>query len=292
VTIVVPFPPGGGADATARVIGQRLSEGLKVPVVVRNSPGGSTQIATNQVVRATPDGYTLLLAANSLVNNVHLFPKLPYDASRDLRPVISLVDVPIFLAVGPKVTATTTRDFIAMAKKKSGELNFGSAGIGSAPHLVSEWFKSNAGFEATHIPFQGSGPQIVALASGQVDFSFENLAGLLPQLRANRVRLLAVASSKRFPGLPNVPTVKESGLPDQDLSSWFLLMAPAATPDHIVKVLNEQINLVLQQPELRRRLISQGMVPVGGTPQAVVDRLPQESGKWGQIINAAKVKAE
>jgi len=290
ITIVVPFAAGGASDITARLVGQELGAALGTSVVVDNKPGANTQIGTAFVARAPADGHTLLLGTTSLINNVHFYPSMPYDASRALTPVIGLVDVPAFLLVGPKVKAGGVRDFVAMAKKSDGRLNYASAGAGSSLHLATEWFKSNVGFEATHIPQRGSGPAVTSVASGETDFSFENLGPARPQMDAGRVRILAIAGPKRFPGLPNVPTLQESGLPGTDLSSWFVLMAPAGTPRPVIDTINREVNKALAKPEIRDRLFKLGLIPLGGTPEQLAERMQQDSGKWGLVIRQAHIK--
>lgn len=288
VTIVVPFAAGGATDITARVLAEKLSDSLKQAVIVENKAGANSQIGTGHVVNAKPDGYTLLLGTSSLINNPHFY-KTPYDASRDLRPVAGVVDVPVFLAVGPKSTARDAREFIAAAKAANGAMNYSSAGAGSTLHLASEWLKSNAGFNANHIPLRGSGPAVAALAQGEVDFSMENYGPALPHMQSKRVRLLAIGGPARFPNLPDIPTFKEAGLPDSDLSSWFVLMAPAATPDSVVATLNEKVNQILQMPDVRQRLQGLGLAPLGGTAEAMAARMKEDAAKWGTVIRTAKV---
>jgi tripartite-type tricarboxylate transporter receptor subunit TctC len=292
ITIVVPFAAGGASDITARLIGQELAATLGTSVVVDNKPGANTQIGTTLVTRAPADGHTLLLGTTSLINNVHFYPNMPYEASRALVPVVGIVDVPAFLLVGPKVKAANTREFIAMAKKSDGKLNYASAGAGSTLHLATEWFKSNVGFKAQHIPQRGSGPAVTSVASGETDFSFENLGPARPQMDAGRVRILAIAGPKRFPELPDVPTLAEAGLPATDLSSWFVLMAPTGTPRPVVDTLNREVNKALAKPEIRERLLKLGLIPLGGTPEQLASRMQQDSGKWGLVIRQANIRID
>ena len=292
ITIVVPFAAGGASDITARLIGQELSNNLHTPVVVDNKPGANSQIGTGFVVRAAPDGYTLLMGTTSLINNVHFYPQMPYDAARSLAPVVGVVDVPAFLLVGEKYKDKSAKDFIAMAAKSGTGLNYASAGAGSTLHLAAEWFKSVVGFQAQHVPLKGSGPAVTSVAAGETDFSFENLGPAQPQIDAGRVRVLAIAAPKRFPTLPNVPTLKEAGLPDVDLSSWFVLMTPTGTPPVVVQTLNQEVNKALAKPEIRNRLIKLGLVPLGGTTEQLAARMQQDSGKWGSIIRAANIKLD
>jgi tripartite-type tricarboxylate transporter receptor subunit TctC len=291
VTLVVPFSAGGGTDIVARLIAERLREPLKGNVIVENRPGASAQIGNRHVIESPPDGHTLLVGTTSLINGPALFPRLPYDAEKQLRPVVSLADLPIFLAVSAKHDVKTVREFINMAKK-SNNLNYASAGPGTTLHMSSEWLKLNGGFQATHIPFKGSGQAVVALGAGQVDFSMENLGPVLPMVQQNRVRLLAVASHQRHPHVPDVPTLGQSGLPDVNLATWIFLMAPAATPDAVVTLLNKTVNQILARPEMKAKLLEQGFIGTGGTIEELQKRMKDEAALWGKVIKAANIKVE
>jgi tripartite-type tricarboxylate transporter receptor subunit TctC len=291
VTLVVPFAAGGGTDIVARLVAERLREPLKANVIVENRPGASAQIGNRYVIESAPDGHTLLVGTTSLINGPALFPKLPYDAEKQLRPVVSLADLPIFLSVSTKHGVKTVREFIDMAKK-SGNLNFASAGPGTTLHMSSEWLKLNGGFQATHIPFKGSSGAVVALAGGQVDFSMENLGPVLPMVQQNRVRLLAVASHQRHPQVPDVPTLGQSGLPDVNLATWIFLMAPAATPDSVVTLLNKTVNEILARPEMKEKLLEQGFIGTGGSIEEMQKRMKSEAQLWGTVIKAAKITVE
>jgi tripartite-type tricarboxylate transporter receptor subunit TctC len=289
ITIVVPFAPGGATDITARVLAERLTEALKQQVIVENKAGANSQIGTGYVAGAKADGSVLLLGTSSLINNPHFYTRMPYDAARDLRPVVGVVDVPVFLAVGPKVSARDAKEFVTQAKAANGSLNYSSAGAGSTLHLASEWLKKNAGFSANHIPHKGSGPAVAALAQGEVDFSMENYGPALPHMQSKRVRLLAIGARERFAGLPDIPTFKEAGLPDADLASWFVLMAPTGTPDSVVNLLNEKVNVILQNAEVKQRLVKLGLSPLGGSADAMRERMKADSEKWGEVIRSAKI---
>lgn len=291
VTLVVPFGAGGGTDIVARLVAERLREPLKGNVIVENRPGASAQIGNRYVIESTPDGHTLLVGTTSLINGPALFPKLPYDAEKQLRPVVSLADLPIFLAVSTKHNVKTVREFIDMAKK-SGNLNFASAGPGTTLHMSSEWLKLNGGFQATHIPFKGSSGAVVALGGAQVDFSMENLGPVQPMVQQNRVRLLAVASHQRHPHVPDVPTLGQSGLPDVNLATWIFLMAPAATPDAVVTLLNKTVNQILARPDMKEKLLEQGFIGTGGTIEEMQQRMKAEAALWGAVIKAANIKVE
>jgi tripartite-type tricarboxylate transporter receptor subunit TctC len=291
VTLVVPFSAGGGTDIVARLIADRLREPLKANVLVENRPGASAQIGNRYVIESAPDGHTLLVGTTSLINGPALFPKLPYDAMKQLRPVVSLADLPIFLSVSTKHSAKTVREFIDMAKKST-NLNYASAGPGTTLHMSAEWLKLNGGFQATHIPYKGSGQSVVALGAGQVDFSMENLGPVLPMVQSNRVRLLAVASHARHPHVPDVPTLGQSGLPDVNLATWIFLMAPAATPDAVVTLLNRNINQILARSDMKEKLLEQGFVGTGGTIEEMQQRMKNEAVLWGTVIKSANITVE
>jgi tripartite-type tricarboxylate transporter receptor subunit TctC len=292
VTLVVAFPAGGGTDIVARLVAERLREPLKVNVLVENRPGASTQIGNRYVIDSAPDGHTLLVGTTSLINGPALFPKLPYDAAKQLRPVISLADLPIFLSISTqKHSAKTLKEFVEVAKKTP-NMNYGSAGPGTTLHMSAEWFKANTGVQAVHIPFKGSGPEVVALAGGQVDFAMENLGAVQPMVQAGRVRLLGVASHARHPHVPDVPTFKEAGLPDVNLATWIFLMAPAATPDAVVSLLNRTINNILKMPDTREKLLQQGFVQAGGSVEELAQRMRDEAVLWGTVIKNADIRID
>jgi len=292
VTLVVPFSAGGGTDIVARLVAERLRQPLKVNVLVENKPGASAQIGNRYVIDSAPDGYTLLVGTTSLINGPALFPKLPYDAAKQLRPVISLADLPIFLSISTqKHSAKTLKEFVEVAKKTP-NMNYGSAGPGTTLHMSAEWFKANTGVQAVHIPFKGSGPEVVALAGGQVDFAMENLGAVQPMVQAGRVRLLGVASPARHPQVPDVPTFREAGLPDVNLATWIFLMAPAATPDAVVALLNRTINDILKMPDTREKLLQQGFVQTGGSVEEMAQRMKDEAVLWGTVIKNADIRID
>jgi tripartite-type tricarboxylate transporter receptor subunit TctC len=293
VSLVVPFPAGGGTDIVARLVAQKLSEALKGNVVVDNRPGASAQIGTKYVVDAAPDGHTLLIGTTSLVNGPALFgSKLPYDHNKQLRPVISLADLAIFLSVNAqKFSARTLKEFVEQAKKTP-NLNMGSAGAGTTLHMSGEWFKLATGLQSLHVPFKGSGPEVVALAGGEVDWAMENLGAVLPMVQVSRVRLLAVASPSRHPQAPDVPTFKEAGLPDVNLSTWVFLMAPAGTPDAVVAQLNRTLREILRTRDMQDKLLQQGFVQSGGTVEELAARMKAETELWGKVIRDANIKID
>ena len=293
VSLVVPFPAGGGTDIVARLVAQKLSESLKGNVVVDNRPGASAQIGTKYVVDAAPDGHTLLIGTTSLVNGPALFGnKLPYDHNKQLRPVISLADLAIFLSVNAqKFSARTVKEFVEQAKKMP-NLNMGSAGAGTTLHMSGEWFKLATGLQSLHVPFKGSAPEVVALAGGEIDWAMENYGAVLPMVQTGRVRVLTVASPSRHPQAPDVPTFKEAGLPDVNLSTWIFLMAPAGTPDAVVAQLNRTLREMLRTQDMQDKLLQQGFVQSGGTVAELAARMKAETDLWGKVIREANIKID
>lgn len=292
ITIVVPFAPGGASDITARLIAEQLSDGLDVPVIVDNRSGANSQIGTMAVAQAKPDGYTLLMGTTSLINNPLLYKDLPYDADTDLRPVAGVVDVPAFLMVGSSLGVDSAEEFIEMATKEGTTLNYGSAGAGSTLHLAVEHLKMAEGIDALHIPYKGSGPASLGVASGEVDFSMENYGPALGHIKGERTKVLALAAPERFPNLPDVPTFAEVGLDDTDLSSWFGLFAPSETPDDIVELLNSLVNEALEEESVQKRIFDMGLVPLGGSPDDMQARMESDKDLWGTIISTANVSVE
>jgi tripartite-type tricarboxylate transporter receptor subunit TctC len=293
ISLVVPFAAGGGTDIVARLLAQRLSESLKANVIVENKPGASAQIGNKYVVDAAPDGYTLLVGTTSLVNGPALFgAKLPYDHTKQLRPVISLADLPIVLAISTqKWQAKTVKEFVEAAKKTP-NLNMGSAGAGTTLHMSGEWFKQATGVQAQAIHYKGSGQSVPALAGGQVDFNMENPGPALPMVQQGRVRFLAVASHTRHPQFPELPTFKEAGLPDVNLATWIFLMAPAATPDAIVATLNRTIQEILATKDMQDKLLQQGFLQSGGSVEQHAARMKVETDLWGKVIRDANIKVD
>lgn len=292
ITIIVPFAAGGASDITARLVGKHLSSELDVPVVVENRAGANSQIGTMAVAHSKADGYTVLLGTTSLINNPLLYSNLPYDAERDLRPVAGVADVPAFLMVASQFEAKDAVEFFDYARKSDNGLNYASAGAGSTLHLATEHLKLAEDFDAVHIPYKGSGPAVVGLASGEVDFSMENYGPALPHLKSERVRVLAIAASERFPALPDVPTLGELGLTDTDLSSWFGMFVNSETPDEIVNALNKAVNSVLSMPEVQDHLTALGLVPISGSPEDMAARMKDDADIWRTVIRTANVTVE
>jgi tripartite-type tricarboxylate transporter receptor subunit TctC len=292
IRIVVPYPPGGGADILARAVGQKLTEAWGQQLVVDNRPGGGANIGAELAARATPDGYTLFQAALAHSVNVSLYSKLHYDVVRDFAPVIFVATVPGVLVVHPSVAAQTTREFIEYAKTRPGQLNYASTGSGGPQHLGMELFKVLSGVELTHIPYKGAAPALTDLVSGQAHSMLGNMISTLPHIRSGKLRALAVTSAKRSQAVPDLPTIAESGVPGFESGSWFGIMAPAGTPRAIIDKVNAEVNRILALPEMGKRLGASGAVLTGGSAETFAGFLRAEIDKWAKVVKFAKMRVE
>ena len=291
VRIIVGFPPGGGADITARLIGQCLSERLGQQFIIDNRPGAATNIATEAVVRAAADGYTLLLVHSSNAMNATLYEKLNFNFIRDIAPAASIIVVPNVMVVHPSVPAKTVPEFIAYAKANPGKINFASGGIGGPSHLAGELFKAMAGVNLVHVPYRGGGPAINDLLGGQVQVYFASTPASIEYIKAGTLRALAVASATRSETLPDIPTVGEF-VPGYEAPTWYGLGAPKNTPAEIVEKLNKEINAGLADPKLRARLADLGGDVLALSPADFGKLIAEETEKWAKVIRSANIKAE
>lgn len=290
--LVVPFPPGAGTDMFARVLALKLSESLGQPVMVDNRPGGGAIIGTDIVAKSPPDGYTLLLSTTSHAINPSVYSKLPYDTLRDFATVTQVATVPTVLVVHSSLPVTTAQDLVAFARSRPGELNVGSAGSGTVFHLAAELFKSMAGIDMVHVPFKGGAAALVALLGNQVNVLFETSLTVGPQVKAGKLRPLAVGSLKRSRAMPELPTLAESGFPGFSAENWYGVYVPAGTPREIVKRLNHDIVNALSQPDVRERFESQGAELIGNTPEQHEEFLKVEMAKWARIAGLANAHAD
>lgn len=292
IRLVVPFAPGGGSDITARVVAQKLGEALGQPVVVDNRPGAGGNLGTDQVAKAPPDGYTLVLGVIGPISiNVSLFSNLPYDPERDLAPITKAVSVTNILVVNPKLNVRTVAELIALAKSRPDTMNFASGGAGTAGHLAGELFKSMAGVKITHIPYKGSGPALNDLIGGQVDMFFDNMPAAWPHVQAGRLQALGVATAQRSSAAPQLPTIAESGLPGFQAENWYGFLAPAGTPKPIIERLNKEIVRILNTPDVKEKLASLGAEVVGNSPEQFAKEIRDEIPKWRKVIEASGAKA-
>jgi len=293
VRIIVPFAAGGVADLLPRIVGEKLTQKWGQPVVVENKVGAAGNIGMAEGARAAPDGYTLLLApAGNLTVNPKLFPNLPFDTYRDLTPVTLLAQSPNVLVVHPSVPAKSLQELIAYAKANPGKLNFASPGEGSGAHLAGELLKIEAGIDATHVPYKGIAPAVNDLLGGQVQMMFAGISTVLQHVKAGKLVALAIASPKRNPQLPDVPTVSESGLPGFDVTSWYGIVVRAGTPPAIVQKVQRDMTETLQSADVQSRLAALGLEPVGDTPSEFDALIKAETKKWGAIVEKAGIKAQ
>jgi tripartite-type tricarboxylate transporter receptor subunit TctC len=293
IRLVVPAAPGGGADFLARIVGVKLGELVGQSVVVENRAGASGTIAADGTAKSPGDGYTVLMGqSTSIVIAPQLYPKLPYDTLRDLKPVTLVAEVPNVMVVHPSVPANTVKELIALAKAKPETLNFGSSGNGAPSHLAGEMFKSATGTRLVHVPYKGAGPAVNALIAGEIQVMFAPIVAVLPQVKAGRLRALGVTSAKRSAAAPDLPTLAETGLTGYEISSWFGLFVPASTPAAVVDKLFKDTSRVLKSPDVIERFAKEGAEPVGSTPAEFNNYVRTEFVKYNKVIKDNGIKAD
>ena len=287
IRLIVPFPPGGPNDIIARVVGQRMSEITRQPVVIDNRGGQAGVLGTDAVAKSTPDGYTIgIVSASALVINPTM-EKVPYDVARDFAPVTLVTTVPEMLVVAGNVPARDMKELLALAKAQPGKLNFASAGVGGLPHLAGELLKLTAGIDIVHVPYRGAAPAINDLLGQQVQMAFLDLPVLLPHIKAGLLRPIALGAPERAPTAPDVPTTSEVGMPDLLIENWYGMLAPAGTPEKIVILLNGITNEAMNDPQVKQKLADQGLTVAGDTPQHFRDYIGAETRKWARVIKDA-----
>lgn len=293
IRLVVPFPAAGTTDILAREVAQRLSVSFGQSVIVDNRPGAAGNIGSDIVAKSAPDGYTLLMGTvGTHAINPSLYTKMPYNHVKDFVPIVLVAGVPNVLEVTPSLPVNSVADLIKLAKEKPGQLNFASSGSGTSIHLSGELFKTMTGVDIVHVPYKGSSPAVTDLMGGQVQLMFDNLPSSLAQIKAGKLRAIAVTSAQRAPALPNVPTIAESGLPGFEASSWFGLLAPAGTPPAVVARINADVNQWLQTAEAKEKLLAQGAVPAGGTPEQFAAHIRAETEKWAKVVKVSGAKVD
>jgi tripartite-type tricarboxylate transporter receptor subunit TctC len=293
ITLVVPVPPGGAADFIARLVGQKLSDALGQPVVISNRGGAGGTIASDNVAKSPPDGYTLLL--NSITTHgigPHLYQSLPYDSVKDFTPIIFVANLPLIMTINTGHAMKSVADVIAYAKANPGKLSFASSGNGGAPHLAGELLQTVAGIKMLHVPYRGSGPAVVDVGAGRVDIMFDAVPSLLPLIQAGKLRPLAAASAQRNPIVPDAPTFEELGIKGMEISLWYGLAGPASVPQPIVQRLNTELAKILKTPEIAENFARQGAVPMGGSPQDYAAFMRTESDRWGEVVRRNNIKIE
>jgi tripartite-type tricarboxylate transporter receptor subunit TctC len=291
IKLIVPFPPGGPNDIIARVVGQRMSELIKQPVVIDNRGGQGGVLGTDAVAKAAPDGYTIgIVSASSLVINPTM-EKVPYDVARDFAPVTLVTTVPEMLVVASNVAARDMGELVALARSQPGKLNFASAGVGGLPHLAGELFKLTARIDIVHVPYRGAAPAINDLLGQQVQMAFLDLPVILPHIKSGMLRPIALGAPKRAPTSPEVPTTAEVGMPDLLIENWYGMIAPAGTPANIVNLLNRVTNEAMGDPKVAQKLADQGLTVAGDTPEHFRDYIGAETKKWAKVIKDAGIGA-
>ncbi len=292
MSIVVTFPPGGNADVIARLVADKLSQALKQTVIVENKPGAATIPGTSAVIQAPADGHTLLEAGTNTNINPILGNKTPYDADRDLAPVVLLVTVPAILVVHADVPAKNVAELIALAKSKPGALNYGSAGNGTFAHLAMEQFNQATGVTTTHVPFRGLGPSMIGLLRNDVQIMASDIPGSLPHIRDGKLRAIAHTGTARMPQLPDLPTLAEAGVKDYEAAGFLGIMVRTGTPPEAIAVLNREINNALNSPEMARHIANNGLGAGGGSPADFVTHLKRDRTIWSKVIAAGGIKAQ
>jgi tripartite-type tricarboxylate transporter receptor subunit TctC len=292
IKLIVTVPPGGAADFIARLLASKLSASMGQPVVVENKAGASGALASDFVAKSAPDGYTLL--QNSITTHgigPHLMAKLPYDPVASFAPVAMLASLPLIMTVNAELKVNTLAEFLTLARERPGKLAFASSGSGGAPHMAGELLKGAASVDMLHAPYRGSGPAVADLVGGQVQVMFDGAPSLLQHVTSGKIRVLAAASPKRNPLLPQVPTFAELGLPAVNVALWYGLMAPAGTPPEIIARINREVNQALKSPDVLERFAAQGTEPLGGSPEQAAAYVKQELDRWGPVVKRAGIVA-
>ena len=293
IRVVVPFAPGGTSDILARLLGAKINESLGQQVIVDNRPGASGNIGTELVAKSAPDGYTLVLMdVGNLSISPSIFPKLPFDIVKDLAPVTVVSYSPHLLCVHPSVPANSVKQLVALAKSKPGQLNYGSTGLGSAPHMAGLLFAQRTGISWVYIPAKGGAQSILDVAAGQADVLFNGMLATLPHVKNGKLKLIAVSSEARMPALPDTPTVGESGVPGFVTGSWQGILAPAGTPRDIVVKLQSEVARIVRIPEINDKLSQQGAQPIANSPEQMGEWLKREQARWAKLIRETGFKLD
>ena len=291
VRMIVPIAGGGSTDAISRLVGTKLGEVWGQTVLVENRPGGSTMIGAEVVARAAPDGYTMLMATSAFPANFSLFRKVPYKLA-DFAPISNVAESPNVLAVHPSVPAKNVKELIALLRSRPGQINYGSGGVGGSTHLAAELFKLLAKVDVTHIPYKGGGPAVTDLLGGQISMIFGNLPAVLPHVKSGRINVLAIASAKRSPTMPDLPTMDEAGVRGFEASTWAGLLMPAGTAQPIISKFYADLQKIYAQPDMKERMATGGFEAIGSSPKEFAAYIDLEVARWEKVIRAAGIKAE
>jgi tripartite-type tricarboxylate transporter receptor subunit TctC len=293
ITLVVPFPPGGGNDAMARIVGEKLSEVIGQRVIVENKGGAGGVLGTTSVARADPDGYTLLLGhTGTLGINPYLYKNVTYDPRKDFAPIGLVARIPLVMVVNPSLPAKTVSEFVSYAKDRPGNLNYATSGVGTGSHLAAEMFASRAGLKMTHVPYRGTAPSITDLIGGRVDVSFSVTSSVATQVEGNNLRALAVTSPNRSPTLPSVPTMSEAGMPGFEAVLNYGILAPAGTSPEVVKFLNSKLQPILGSDDMKKRLIADGAEAAPSSPEEYSAVIAEDLNRWGEAVRSSGAKLD
>lgn len=293
IRLVVPFAVGGALDVVARIVGQKLTESWGKQVIVDNRLGAGGNIGAEFVAKAAPDGYTLLMSSvTTQAINMSLLSKPPYDFERDYAPASMVASAPLTLMIHPALPAKSVKDFIALARSRPGELNYFSSGVGTGTHLAAVIFDQLAGIKTTHVPYKGAGQAISDLLSGQMQFAFTTIQIALPHLDAGRLRVLGIGSTQRFPRMPNLPTIAESGVKGYEAEQWYGVIAPRGTPPAVINKLAAELGNIVANAEVRERFLSQGIAPASSTPQAFAATISNNVARFAKVIKTLNLKVE
>jgi tripartite-type tricarboxylate transporter receptor subunit TctC len=292
IRYIVPFPPAGATDILARWVAEKITPALGQSVVVENRPGAAGGVGTEVVAKSPPDGYTILMATAAQAISETLYAKQPFSFARDFAAVALIARVPNVMEVHPSVPARTVKEFIALAKAQPGQINFASSGSGTSIHMSGELFKMLTGVKIVHIPYKGSAQALTDLMAGQVSVMWDNLPASMPYIKAGRLRAIAITTATRYPGLPDLPTVAESGVPGYEASAWFGIVAPAAMPREAIQRLNAEVNRAVVLADMKERFAQQGATPAPGTPEQFGALIRSEIAKWGKVVKASGAKVE
>ncbi len=291
IRVIVPFPAGGNADVFARALAQKMADAWSQGVVVDNRAGAAGIIGTQLVAKAPADGYTLLMGTTGThTTNPAVYEKLPYDPVKDFAPVSNFADSPFLLVVHPSIPAQNLKQLIALAKARPGQLHYASFGTGSSAHLAGEMLRTAAGINIVHVPYKGGPPALADVVGGHVALMFNALPAVIPQVKAGKLRAIAIAAQKRAPSAPDMPTFAEGGIPDFEAGSWYGVLAPAGTPRDVIAKLHGEIVRVLALPDVKQRLAAEGAVGIGNTPEQFADQIRKDMARWAKVAKAANVK--
>lgn len=292
VRLILAFPPGGGTDTLGRILGPRMSQGLGQQVVVENRPGGGANIGAEIAAKSPPDGYTMFMATTAHTVSATLYTKLGYNLVKDFAPVALLAATPNIVVVHPSVPVKSVKELVAFARARPGQLDFGSSGSGSQPHLAGELFSSMAGIKLNHIPYKGGGPAVVALVAGEVAVGFATMPSVVHHVQSGRLRGLAITSLQRSPLLPDLPTVDETGLPGYEASPWYGFLVPTGTPREAITRLNAESLKAMTYPDVKERMAATGLTPLGSTPEEFGALVRSEVEKWGKVVKATGMRVD